>query len=103
VPSTILISQLPVSRCHEQIGNHTLLMASSTGSFTMHTAVRCTATQSAMPEDSRTDAISCRSPWRPKQTLIESLLSREGNQGPHLEDLGRLGRWRGPEILRGTF
>jgi hypothetical protein len=43
VRSTILTSQLPVSRWHEQIGDPTWPMASSTGWFTTPTASRCVA------------------------------------------------------------
>src|SRR6202011_2125409 len=43
--STILTSQLPVTRWHEQIGDPTAATASSTGWFTTRIASRCAATR----------------------------------------------------------
>jgi DNA replication protein DnaC len=45
IRSTILTSQLPVSRWHEQIGDPTLPTASSIGSCIMPIALRCAAIQ----------------------------------------------------------
>src|SRR5689334_1997630 len=53
--STILTSQLPVTRWHEQIGDPRWLTASSTGWSTTHTASRCAATRCVRIGGSRMD------------------------------------------------